>query len=454
MRAIFPKILTMVSELEAEYRACVRELYSIAPSFQRVGASGYHPGLQTMKEFSDSLGNPHTSFRTIHVAGTNGKGSVSHMLASALAFRWPGCRIGLYTSPHLLDFRERIRTVCSVPAPDGKHFREISMEEVTDFMRRAKAFIEQEKPSFFEITTAMAFDYFARTKVDAAVIETGLGGRLDSTNIIVPQLSIITSIGLDHKDILGDTIEQIAFEKSGIIKPGVPVVIGDMPSEAEAVMVSAAGDKGCRLYHAGELCEGCIGPEKIAAKADLRSASQVKNIRTVMTALQLLGAGTVTVGGRMTEAIVHAASVTGLRGRWERLCGSPEVICDIGHNVQALSETMPQLVREAEGRRLIMVYGMAGDKDVEAVSRLLPLDATYIFTQAQGSRAMPAGILREIVNASRRAMGKTDAGLADSAVVPDVREAVGMALKEAGEKDLVFIGGSSYVVAEALECFM
>ena len=424
------------------YEETINFLFSSLPLYHKTGSAAYKPGLQNIEALDNLCGNPHNRYLTIHVAGSNGKGSVSHTLASVL--QSSGLKTGLYTSPHLKDFRERIRV-------DGEMIPE---ERVVAFTERLMDKVKDLSPSFFEWTTEMAFDYFARTKVDAAVIETGLGGRLDSTNIIVPQLSIITSIGLDHKDILGDTIEQIAFEKSGIIKPGVPVVIGDMPSEAEAVMVSAAGDKGCRLYHAGELCEGCIGPEKIAAKADLRSASQVKNIRTVMTALQLLGAGTVTAGGRMTEAIIHAASVTGLRGRWERLCGSPEVICDIGHNVQALSETMPQLVREAEGRRLIMVYGMAGDKDVEAVSRLLPLDATYIFTQAQGSRAMSAGILREIVNASRRAMGKTDAGLADSAVVPDVREAVGKALKEAGEKDLVFIGGSSYVVAEALECFM
>ena len=240
--------------LQNRYRECVRMLYSIAPSFQRVGVSGYHPGLESMTDFTRFLGNPHKSLRTIHIAGTNGKGSVAHMLASALAFRYPGSRVGLYTSPHLVDFRERIRVVSSGKGPDGRHYREIGQEDVVDFISRCMSFIEERRPSFFEITTAMAFDYFARERVDIAVIETGLGGRLDSTNIIVPELSIITSIGLDHKDILGDTIEKIAREKAGIIKPGVPVVIGELPPEAETVASETASSCGSRLYRSGELC--------------------------------------------------------------------------------------------------------------------------------------------------------------------------------------------------------
>ena len=406
-------------------------LYNIAPSFQRVGVSGYHPGLESMTDFARFLGDPHKLLRTIHIAGTNGKGSVAHMLASALAFRYPGSRVGLYTSPHLVDFRERIRVVSSGKGPDGHHYREIGQEDVVDFMSRCRRFIEERKPSFFEITTAMAFDFFARERVDIAVIETGLGGRLDSTNIIEPELSIITSIGLDHKDILGDTVEKIAREKAGIIKPGVPVVIGDLPPEAEAVAVETASSCGSRLYRSGELCGEDADPRSIASRADLRSSCQVRNIRTVMTAL-----------------------VSGLRGRWERLSQNPEVICDIGHNVQALSETMPQLEAEAAGRHIIMVYGMAGDKDVEAVRGLLPLEARYIFTQAQGSRAMPAGQLRELVDASRRERGKAEAGAVDSVAVESVEEAVDMAMREAGSSDLVFIGGSSYVVAEAMARFL
>ena len=397
--------------LQNRYRECVRMLYSIAPSFQRVGVSGYHPGLESMTDFARFLGNPHKSLRTIHIAGTNGKGSVAHMLASAIAFRYPGSRVGLYTSPHLVDFRERIRVVSSGKGPDGRHYREIGQEDVVDFMCRCRSFIEEHRPSFFEITTAMAFDYFARERVDIAVIETGLGGRLDSTNIIVPELSIITSIGLDHKDILGDTIEKIAREKAGIIKPGVPVVIGELPPEAEAVAAETASSLGARLYRSGELCGEETDPQYIASRADLRSSCQVRNIRTVMTALHVLGAW----DAASTEAVLEA---------------------------------------EAAGRHIIMVYGMAGDKDVEAVRGLLPLEAKYIFTQAQGSRAMPAGKLKDLVDSSRRERGKADAGAVDSVAVESVEEAVDMAMREAGTSDIVFIGGSSYVVAEAMARFL
>ena len=440
--------------LQNRYRECVRMLYSIAPSFQRVGVSGYHPGLECMTDFARFLGNPHKSLRTIHIAGTNGKGSVAHMLASAIAFRYPGSRVGLYTSPHLVDFRERIRVVSSGKGPDGRHYREIGQEDVVDFMSRCMNFIEERRPSFFEITTAMAFDYFARERVDIAVIETGLGGRLDSTNIIVPELSIITSIGLDHKDILGDTIEKIAREKAGIIKPGVPVVIGELPPEAEAVAAETASSCGSKLYRSGELCGEDADPQYIASRADLRSSCQVRNIRTVMTSLHILGAWDAASTEAVLYAIEHAAAVSGLRGRWERLSMNPEVICDIGHNVQALSETMRQLEAEAAGRHIIMVYGMAGDKDVEAVRGLLPLEAKYIFTQAQGSRAMPAGKLKDLVDASRRERGKADAGAVDSVAVESVEEAVDMAMREAGTSDIVFIGGSSYVVAEAMARFL
>lgn len=447
---IFEKVPMTGPSIQNQYRECVRILYSIAPSFQRVGVSGYHPGLKSMTDFACFLGNPHKSLRTIHIAGTNGKGSVAHMLASALAFRYPGSRVGLYTSPHLVDFRERIRIVCSEKGPDGRHYSEIGQEDVVDFMARCRNFIEERRPSFFEITTAMAFDFFARERVDTAVIETGLGGRLDSTNIILPELSIITSIGLDHKDILGDTIEQIAREKAGIIKSGVPVVIGALPPEAEAVALETASALGSRLYRSGELCAGDVDPQEIASAADLRSTCQVRNIRTVMTALHVLGAGDAASSPAVLYGLKHAAAVSGLRGRWEKLSAEPEVICDIGHNVQALSETMRQLQAEAAGRHIIMVYGMAGDKDVEAVRGLLPSDARYIFTQAQGSRAMPAGQLRELMDSSRRERGKADAGITDSVAVGSVAEAVDMAMREAGPSNLVFIGGSSYVVAEAI----
>ena len=286
-----------------------------------------------------------------------------------------------------------------------------------------------------------------------AVIETGLGGRLDSTNIILPEVSIITSIGLDHKDILGDTIEKIAFEKSGIIKHGIPVVTGDLPEEAMKMVEAVAAERGSALYRSTELYAGCPVVEQAAAMADLRSDSQRQNIATVLTALQVLGFEKVRVHDAVFNAITHAASVSGLRGRWERLRESPVVVCDIGHNVEALSVSMRQLMKEAEGRHVIMVYGMAGDKDVDAVKDLLPLDATYIFTQAEGSRAMPAGKLREIVDGSRIRRGK-EAGSLDSKTVMRVSEAVDMAMGLASGSDYVFIGGSSYVVAEALAHFL
>ena len=258
------------SDLDREYRECVRRLYSIAPSFQVVGASGYHPGLDNMRAFAAFLGNPHLSLRAVHVAGTNGKGSVAHMLASALACARPGTSIGLYTSPHLVDFRERIKTVSIDGSGDGRCFSEIGKEDVVDFLRRAADFINERRPSFFEITTAMAFDYFHRRGVDMAVIETGLGGRLDSTNIIVPELSVITSIGLDHKNILGDTIEKIAAEKAGIIKPGVPVVAGDLPEEAMKIVAGRAEAAGSDLYRAGDLCGDCADAAEAAAKLEAR----------------------------------------------------------------------------------------------------------------------------------------------------------------------------------------
>ncbi|HIZ87007.1 MAG TPA: bifunctional folylpolyglutamate synthase/dihydrofolate synthase [Candidatus Coprenecus pullistercoris] len=425
-------------DIEEKYAQCVQNLYSMAPSFQRVGAGAYHPGLDAMRDFAASLGNPQNGFKSVHIAGTNGKGSVAHMLASALAFRYPGELIGLYTSPHLVDFRERIKTVSTACEHDGKCFETIGKPEVVDFMHRADSFMQERRPSFFEITTAMAFDCFSRRNVRTAVIETGLGGRLDSTNILTPQLSIITSIGLDHKDILGDTIEKIAAEKAGIIKPGVPVVVGDVPDGAFDVIAERAERLGSRLYRAGELCGDCVSADVLSAGADLRADCQVKNIRTVLTALKVMGAGTVHKDSAVYGALAGAAHITGLRGRWERLSLHPEVICDIGHNVEAVSVSMRQLMAEAGGRHIIMVFGMAGDKDVEAVCRLLPDSPEYILTQAAGSRAMPAGRLKET------------AGKMCATAVPDVRAALDLALSKAGPDDVVFVGGSSYVVAEAL----
>lgn len=432
----------MTADVDTEYSECVDRLYSIAPSFQRVGVSGFHPGLDSMLAFSACMGNPHKDLECIHIAGTNGKGSVAHMLASALAFAKPGSSIGLYTSPHLVDFRERIRTITSSAGTDGRFFKEIGKDEVVEFMHRYGSFIEDRHPSFFEITTAMAFNYFRQIGVDMAVIETGLGGRLDSTNIVLPKVSIITSIGLDHKDILGDTIERIAFEKSGIIKPGVPVVTGNLPVEAMKVVEQVARERGCVLYRSTELYADSPVVECAAAEADLRSDCQRQNIATVLTALHVLGLDEVREHDSVFNAITHAAAVSGLRGRWERLRETPVVVCDIGHNVEALTVSMRQLRKEAQGKHIIMVFGMAGDKDVVAVKDLLPVDATYLFTQAEGSRAMPADDLMKI------------AGVRDARAFAHVREAVDAALAMATDSDYIYIGGSSYVVAEAMAHFL
>lgn len=427
---------------EKRYRECVRKLYTIAPSFQRVGAAGYHPGLETMESFAGFLKDPHKSLKTIHIAGTNGKGSVAHMLAAALAFACPGRTVGLYTSPHLLDFRERIRVISTEYDAGGVCCREIGKEEVVDFLTHASGFIENHGPSFFEITTAMALDYFSRIKLDVAVIETGLGGRLDSTNIITPELSIITSIGFDHKDILGDTIGKIAAEKAGIIKPGVPVVVGELPDEAMSAITARTVETGSRLYRSVDVCSENTDPAEAAAEADLRSFTQIRNIRTVFKAIEVLGEGPVRKGSQLYRGIVGAAHVTGLRGRWERLGDNPAVVCDIGHNVEAMTVSVCQMKKEFAGRRLFIVFGMAADKDVEAVLGLLPRDAEYVFTQASGSRAMPCLRLQELAR---------QAGLVRSVAVPAVGAAVQLAVSEAGGNDAVFIGGSSYVVAEALE---
>ena len=275
-----------------------------------------------------------------------------------------------------------------------------------------------------------------------AVIETGLGGRLDSTNIIVPELSVITSIGLDHKNILGDTIEKIAAEKAGIIKPGVPVVTGDLPEEAMKIVAGRAEAAGADLYRVGDLCGDCADAAEAAGQADLRSYCQIKNIRTVFTSLKVLGTGPVVKGSPIYGAVIHAARMTGLRGRWERLSTSPEMICDIGHNPEALAVSMRQLVEEAAGRHIIMVYGMASDKDVEAAVSFLPHGPSYVFTQAEGSRAMPSPELQRMA---------ASAGIVDSMTSASVADAVKTALSIASSEDLIFIGGSSYVVAEAIQ---
>jgi len=408
-------------------------IFNQFPSYQMVGGRAYKPGIETMKEFDAKLGYPHKSYMTIHIAGTNGKGSVSHMLASALASA--GLKVGLYTSPHLIDFRERIRI-------NGEM---ISRESVYDFLTEWKGFMLEQKPSFFEITTAMALDYFARERVDIAVIETGLGGRLDSTNVITPILSIITNIALDHCEHLGYTLSEIAVEKGGIIKTEVPVVVGEVTGQTRPVFEAIASEKNSLLIFAQE----SRFKDVLASdyKLDLKGDYQTHNIRTVLAALYVLGhnqtfmakAGEGWRDENLREGISNAAKNTSLRGRWEQLSADPLVICDTGHNANGLRVVFSQLRRQ-KADRLFIVLGFVAEKDLEKIFGYMPKNAYYFFTQASTERALPALKLAE----KCKSLGFEG----------EIHENVGAALEAykriQKDGDLLFIGGSTFIVADAI----
>lgn len=472
---------------EEAYNEMIGRLFVRFPSFQKVGAGAYKPGIANM-EFADQLmGHPHRKYKIIHIAGTNGKGSVSNMLSSVLAAR--GLKVGLYTSPHILDFRERMRVVMPDQQSDmnlnGDSFELISKEYVWDFVQQWKDTFDHLDMSFFEITTMMALNWFADRNVDVVVLETGLGGRLDSTNIVSPVLTVITNIGLDHCDMLGETLPEIAFEKAGIIKPRVPVVVGESHPETDAVFerkvlytnLSEPCYMGSRaavmsLLVFADKVEPALWKrsEEILGMMDLQGEYQKKNLRTVLAALDVLDnsvcalsdSGHVTEGydryACIPDALIHTASRTGFRGRWEKLSDDPYVICDIGHNEHGLKYNFSQLDRlVGEGRfsDLIMVYGSVADKDVDAALRLMPENAVCVFTQAQGKRALPADEIRDRYLASCRAKGLLEA---DVRCVADVKEAVRTAfhivekMKEADpdSRPLIYVGGSTYVVSEAV----
>lgn len=429
----------------ARYDEKIETLFKIAPSFQKVGKSGFHPGIGTMAAFDDFLGNPHTKYRVVHVAGTNGKGSVSSMMASVLMGL--GYRVGLYTSPHLVDFRERIKV-------DGEM---IPRESVLDFLDRCEAFITENSPSFFEITTAMAFDYFASVGVDYAVVECGLGGRLDSTNIVTPVLSVITSIGLDHTDILGDTEEKIAYEKGGIIKPGVPVVVGAVSKAVQKVLSDIAQERGSTVFssHHSSDEDSIINAflDEFLPQMDLKGDYQGENLLTVMQSVHVLFPEISDSDLEIVmDSIFHAAKRTGFRGRWEVLSEKPFVVCDIAHNPHGIRPVMEQLGRvcsEAvaksvgEKPKLYLVFGVMADKDLDTISGYLHHDAYYYYTAADSPRAMAPHKLSEWMR-SRNFHGEIVIGVAD---------AVEKCLSQASDNDIVYIGGSSYVVAEALKLF-
>lgn len=418
------------------YNKEIEFLFKQFPLFQQVGKMAYKPGIETMKEFDNALGNPHNKFLTIHIAGTNGKGSVSHMLSAVL--QKTGTKVGLYTSPHLVDFRERIKI-------NGEL---IPQESVMDFLTKWKPFMLDKKPSFFEITTAMAFDYFGKQGVDIAVIETGLGGRLDSTNIITPLLSIITNIALDHCEHLGFTLGEIAREKAGIIKPNIPVIVGEALTATKHIFEQVADERGSRMVFAQE----SPFKEILASdyELDLKGDYQTHNIRTVLTSLALLSDNykfmKVVENGwsdqNIREALKSAARTTGLRGRWEYLSENPPVVCDTGHNANGLKIVFSQLLRQ-KAKRLFIILGFVADKDLEKILDLLPGMAYYYFTQAKIERALDAKIL------AKRAISLGYQGEIKSSVEQAIRDYK----RVYREGDLLFIGGSTYIVAEAIDFF-
>lgn len=431
------------------YRETLTYLYESVPMFQQIGGDAYKPGLETTHRLDRYFGHPHRKFRTIHIAGTNGKGSCSHTLAAVL--QKAGYRTGLFTSPHLVDFRERIRI-------DGEM---MPQEYVVSFVEEHRSFFEPLHPSFFELTTAMAFRYFADEGVDVAVIETGMGGRLDCTNIIRPDLCLITNIGFDHTAYLGDTLPRIAAEKAGIIKEGVPTVVGRAEGEVRQVFERKAAETGAPIFFAAdERDRYTIGRRKVQGRemtvltggefpdglfGELSGACQEENILTLVTALRVLrgcGEGYAFTADQCRDAFARVCSLTGLMGRWQTLRERPTLICDTGHNADGIAHICTQLeeMRRERNCGLHFVFGMVNDKDVRSVLALLPKDAAYYFTQASVKRALPAEELM------RRA---SEAGLRGTCH-STVTEAVRTALKKSLPEDIVFAGGSSFIVADLL----
>lgn len=422
------------------YDETVRYLYDSTPVFEHVGASAYKEGLDNTQALDEHFGHPHRCYKTIHVAGTNGKGSCSHTLAAIL--QSAGCKVGLYTSPHLVDFRERIRVngVC------------ISEKRIVDFVEQERSFFEPLHPSFFELTTALAFKYFAEQQVDIAVIEVGLGGRLDCTNIITPLLSVITNISFDHTRFLGNTLAKIAGEKAGIIKKGVPVVIGETTAETRPVFAARAREVGAPIRFAEDapvvrssvaLPDG--GREYRLSDGrtvcgELSGDYQEANMNTVLTAVEELHRQGIALSESDVEQGIAAVSgLTGLMGRWQRLRERPLAVCDTGHNVGGWNYLVGQ-IKAQPCHRLRIVFGMVDDKDIDRILAMLPREADFYWTQASSHRAIPAA----------QVAGKAAAIGLRGRSYATVGEAWQQALADASPEDFIFVGGSSYVVADLL----
>lgn len=422
------------------YLETVNYLFNIAPVFEHIGASAYKEGLDNTYLLDEHFGHPHRKFKSIHIAGTNGKGSCSHTLAAIL--QNDGYKVGLYTSPHIMDFRERIKI-------NGEC---ISKEYVIEFVNQEKSLFEKIHPSFFEVTTALAFKYFAEQHVDYAIIEVGLGGRLDCTNIITPILSIITNISFDHTNFLGNTLEKIAREKAGIIKPNIPVIIGETTNETKPVFKSCAENMNAEIIYADENDEiisftmnedGGITYNTRSfgiIQGELGGLYQKKNTNTILHAVRFLyNQHIIKNTGSINNGFYNVCRLTGLIGRWQKIGSNPSVICDTGHNVGGWTYISRQL-QVQKYNKLHIVFGMVNDKDVDGVMCLLPKNAHYYFTKPQSKRAIPEKDIQ------RKAMTH---GLAGDCY-NDVPSAYTAAKKMATPDDMIFIGGSSYIVSDLL----
>lgn len=425
------------------YEDAINFLYNATPQFQKIGAAAYKPGLATTHTLDDAFGNPHNFFKSIHIAGTNGKGSTSHTIASILQEH--GYKVGLYTSPHLLDFRERIRV-------NGE---KISEDAVINFINSYNSKHLSLSPSFFELTTIMAFDYFKSQNVDYAVIEVGLGGRLDCTNIITPILSVITNISKDHIAQLGNTLESIAKEKAGIIKASIPVVIGEAEGNIKAIFKSTAKERKTEIIFAQEnsaiiksiedkntslLYDTVFGH----ISSPLTGSYQKPNMLTILTAIKRIkDAGVIISDDAIVRGCENVIKNTHLMGRWVTLSTNPTIIADTGHNVGGWQYLSKQLSDITLKQKLYVIIGFVSDKDVNAILDLMPHNAEYIFTQASVPRAMDSRKLSDIAN-SHGITGQ---------VTSNVTEAIKTAITLANEKDFIFIGGSTFVVADALSYF-
>lgn len=425
-----------------DYPEVLRFLYEQLPMFQKIGASAFKKNLDNTLALCKALGDPHLKFKSIHIGGTNGKGSSSHMLAAI--FQSAGYKTGLYTSPHLKEFTERIKI-------NGE---EIPQKKIVDFVVQHKALIEKVKPSFFEMTVAMAFDHFAKEKVDIAIIEVGLGGRLDSTNVISPICSLITNIGLDHQNLLGNTLEEIAFEKAGIIKENTQVVVSQRQEEITDVFKTMAAKRNSSLYFADsefkvikkEIRKGNLVVDVFTEKGKLyeelqlglSADYQMKNLPGVLKTISLVKqAGFNLDIDAIRRGLLKAQEITGLKGRWQKLSEQPLIICDTGHNEDGIKEVLKQ-IENTPHEKLFMILGMVKDKDINKILNLLPTTAKYFFTQASIPRALPAEDLHKQA---------TLIGLKGE-IITNVNDAIEEAKRSASSNDLIFVGGSNFVVAE------